>query len=79
MAESKGIIMNIVEELKYRKVIALIKKENFIELDHYFKYSGKQEVNNRLVSLTPTYRKDNTFKVINDMTKYKLKNYNVKN
>jgi hypothetical protein len=79
MAESKGIIMSIVEELKYRKVIALIKKENFIELDNYFKYSGKQEVNNRLVSLTPTYRKDNTFKVINDMTKYKLKNYNVKN
>tara|TARA_R110002050_G_scaffold202777_1_gene337975 strand:+ start:177 stop:383 length:207 start_codon:yes stop_codon:yes gene_type:complete len=67
--------MNIVEELKYRKIIALIKKENFIELDHYFKYSGMQEVNNRLVSLTPTYR-DNTFKVINDMTKYKLKNYN---
>ena len=66
--------MNIVEELKYRKIIALIKKENFIELDHYFKYSGMQEVNNRLVSLTPTYR-DNTFKVINDMTKYKLKNY----
>tara|TARA_R110000787_G_scaffold228309_1_gene336017 strand:+ start:199 stop:405 length:207 start_codon:yes stop_codon:yes gene_type:complete len=66
--------MNIVEELKYRKVIALIKKENFIELDHYFKYSGMQEVNNRLVSLTPTYR-DNTFKVINDMSKYKLKNY----
>ena len=65
---------SIVEELKYRKVIALIKKENFIELDHYFKYSGMQEVNNRLVSLTPTYR-DNTFKVINDMTKYKLKNY----
>ena len=75
MAESKRIIMNIVEELKYRKIIALIKKENFIELDHYFKYSGMQEVNNRLVSLTPTYR-DNTFKVINDMTKYKLKNYN---
>jgi len=74
MAESKRIIMNIVEELKYRKVIALIKKENFIELDHYFKYSGMQEVNNRLVSLTPTYR-DNTFKVINDMSKYKLKNY----
>ena len=65
---------SIVEELKYKKVIALIKKENFIEFDHYFKYSGKQEVNNRLVSLTPTYR-DNTFKVINDMTKYKLKNY----
>jgi len=74
MAESKRIIMNIVEELKYRKIIALIKKENFIELDHYFKYSGMQEVNNRLVSLTPTYR-DNTFKVINDMSKYKLKNY----
>tara|TARA_R110000868_G_C10658972_1_gene745642 strand:- start:354 stop:560 length:207 start_codon:yes stop_codon:yes gene_type:complete len=66
--------MNIVEELKYRKIIKLIKKENFIEFDHYFKYSGMQEVNNRLVSLTPTYR-DNTFKVINDMSKYKLKNY----
>ena len=65
---------SIVEELKYKIVIELIKKENFIELDHYFKYSGMQEVNNRLVYLTPTYRED-TFKVINDMTKYKLKNY----
>ena len=46
--------MNIVEQLKYRKVIELIKKENFIELD----------------------RIDNSFKKINDMTKYKLKNYN---
>tara|TARA_R110000851_G_C12964703_1_gene554655 strand:+ start:158 stop:367 length:210 start_codon:yes stop_codon:yes gene_type:complete len=67
--------MNIVEELKYRKVIELIKKENFIELDNYFKYSGKNEVNDRLVSLTPNYRIDNSFKKINDMTKYKLKNY----
>tara|TARA_R110000796_G_scaffold226484_1_gene342983 strand:- start:273 stop:488 length:216 start_codon:yes stop_codon:yes gene_type:complete len=65
---------SIVEELKYKKVIELIKKENFIEFDNYFKYSGKQEINNRLVYLTPTYR-DDTFKVINDMTKYKLKNY----
>ena len=65
---------SIVEELKYKIVIELIKKENFIELNHYFKYSGMQEVNNRLVYLTPTYRED-TFKVINDMTKYKLKNY----
>ena len=65
---------SIVEELKYKIVIELIKKENFIELNHYFKYSGMQEVNNRLVYLTPTYRDDN-FKIINDMTKYKLKNY----
>ena len=65
---------SIVEELKYKIVIELIKKENFIELNHYFKYSGMQEVNNRLVYLTPTYREDN-FKIINDMTKYKLKNY----
>ena len=65
---------SIVEELKYKIVIELIKKENFIELNHYFKYSGMQEINNRLVYLTPTYRED-TFKVINDMTKYKLKNY----
>ena len=65
---------SIVEELKYKKVIELIKKENFIEFDNYFKYSGMQEVNNRLVYLTSTYR-DDTFKVINDMTKYKLKNY----
>ena len=71
--------MSIVEELKYRRVIELIKKENFIELDNYFKYSGKNEINNRLVSLTPNYRIDNSFKKINDMTKYKLKNYNVKN
>lgn len=68
--------MSIVEELKYRKVIELIKKENFIELDNYFKYSGKQEINNRLVSLTPDYRSNKKFKIINNMTKYKLKNYN---
>tara|TARA_R100000541_G_scaffold43955_1_gene51098 strand:+ start:217 stop:426 length:210 start_codon:yes stop_codon:yes gene_type:complete len=68
--------MSLVEELKYRKVIELIKKENFIELNNYFKYSGKQEVNNRLVSLTPDYRSNKNFKIINDMTKYKLKNYN---
>ena len=67
--------MSIVEELKYKKIIELIKKENFIELDNYFKYSGKNEINNRLVSLTPNYRIDNSFKKINDMTKYKLKNY----
>ena len=65
--------MSIVEELKYRIVIELIKKENFIEFDHYFKYSGMEEVNNRFVSLTPLYRDDKSFNIINDMSKYKFK------
>tara|TARA_R110000796_G_C14345353_1_gene410883 strand:+ start:114 stop:323 length:210 start_codon:yes stop_codon:yes gene_type:complete len=67
--------MSIIEELKYRIIIELIKKENFIEFDNYFKYSGMEEVNNRFVYLTPLHREDKYFKIINNMTKYKLKNY----
>ena len=68
--------MNIIEELKYRKVIELIKKENFIELDNYFKYSGMQEEKNNFINSNLNNKSDNFFKIINDMTKYKLKNYN---
>ena len=54
-------------------------RKNTIELDDYFAYSGKIEINgkffkpsNDLLYLEKTIRK-------NDMKKYKLKNYNVKN
>jgi len=67
--------MNIVEELRQKIYLEKLYKKNCIDLDNYFKYSGKQEINNRLVALTPNYRIDKTFKVFNDMSKYKLKNY----
>ena len=67
--------MNIVEEFKQKIYFKKLFKKNYIDLDDYFNYSGKQEFNNRLVSLTPSYRIDRTLKVINDMSKYKLKNY----
>tara|TARA_Y100000385_G_C12836485_1_gene526882 strand:+ start:297 stop:515 length:219 start_codon:yes stop_codon:yes gene_type:complete len=66
---------SIVKELKYRKIIELIKKENFIDLDNYFKYSGKLEVGNKFKRVTEEYTYKLSYYIKNDMNKYKLKNY----
>lgn len=53
---------------------------NTIEFDHYFKYSGKQELNNKLIEVTPLYRVfEKHIPVNNDMKKYKLKKYYSRN
>ena len=66
---------SIVKELKYRKIIELIKKENFIDLDNYFKYSGKLEIGKKFKRVTGEYTYQVRFYIRNDMSKYKLKNY----
>ena len=52
-----------------------IYRENIIELDNYFVYSGKIEIGGKFVKPTNDliYQEKSTIK--NDMTKYKLKNY----
>ena len=52
-----------------------ITRKNTIELDHYFAYSGKIEINGKFVKPNDDliYREKSIIK--NDMTKYKLKNY----
>ena len=50
-------------------------KKNIIEMNNYFAYSGKQELNDTLVSLMPSYRNTKDVSINNDMTKYILKDY----
>ena len=59
MAKSKRIIMNIVEELRQKIYLEKLYKRNTIELDNYFKYSGKVEENVNLKNITPKYRLKN--------------------
>ena len=48
--------MNIVEELRQKIYFEKLYKRNTIELDNYFKYSGKVEENVNLKNITPKYR-----------------------
>ena len=48
-------------------------------MNDYFAYSGKQEINNKLVSLIPSYRNKKNVSINNDMSKYVLKDYNKNN
>tara|TARA_R110000823_G_scaffold9685_5_gene33554 strand:+ start:428 stop:667 length:240 start_codon:yes stop_codon:yes gene_type:complete len=68
----------IIQDLKYLKEIDSLNKQNIINLDNYFKYSGMQEHKDNIIAMTPLYRKkyvDKVAKVCNDMSKYKLKDY----
>ena len=56
MAESKRIIMNIVEELRQKIYLEKLYKRSVIDLDNYFKYSGQVEKSNNLKKMTPKYR-----------------------
>ena len=49
---SKALIKQLKEERYFKELY----KNNTIDMNNYFSYSGKHEVNNRLVSLTPKYR-----------------------
>ena len=68
----------IIQDLKYLNENNSLIKQNTIDLDNYFKYSGMQEYQNNIISMTPSYRKkdvNKVAKVYNDMSKYQLKNY----
>ena len=68
----------IIQELKYLNEINSLYKQNYIDLDNYFKYSGKQEYQDNIIAMTPSYRRkdvNKVAKVYNDMSRYKLKDY----
>tara|TARA_R100000544_G_C2168627_1_gene31130 strand:+ start:306 stop:464 length:159 start_codon:yes stop_codon:yes gene_type:complete len=48
--------MNIVEELRQKIYLEKLYKRSVIDLDNYFKYSGKVEKSINLKKLTPKYR-----------------------
>ena len=69
--------MNIVEELKLKKENELIEEAKTIKFANYFRYSGKQEIGNKFIFFKFDYEiiiKDK-IRIRNDMSKYKLKNY----
>lgn len=73
--ESKAMIDKLKEDRYFKEFY----KKNTIELNDYFAYSGKQEINNKLVSLIPFYRNKKNVSINNDMSKYVLKDYNNNN
>ena len=69
----------MIDKLKQDRYFKELYKQNTIELNDYFAYSGKQEINNKLVSLIPSYRNKKNISINNDMSKYVLKDYNNNN
>lgn len=71
--------LTMIAELKQQQELEKLYKKNTIDMNDYFAYSGKQEINNKLVSLIPSYRNKKNISINNDMSKYVLKDYNNKN
>jgi len=71
---------HIIKFLRLQQETNKVQQRNVIDLNHYFKYSGKQELNNKLIEVTPLHRVfEKYIPVKNDMKKYKLKKYYSKN
>jgi|TARA_R110000751_G_scaffold261108_1_gene360470 hypothetical protein len=69
----------MINKLKEDRYFKELHKNNIIDMNDYFAYSGKQEINNKLVSLIPSYRNKKNISINNDMSKYVLKDYNNNN
>jgi len=66
---------NVIKELKQQQELDKLYKQNTIELNDYFVYSGKQEVKNKFTRIYEDYNFSKNISVNNDMTKYVLKDY----
>jgi len=71
MAKSKGFIM--IEEFKQQKYLDQLYKNNTINMNNYFKYSGKLEIGKRFRFPKSEYVYIHRTIVKNDMSKYKFK------
>jgi hypothetical protein len=65
----------VIAELKQQQELDKLYKQNTIELNDYFAYSGKQEVKNKFTRIYEDYNFSKNISVNNDMTKYVLKDY----
>jgi hypothetical protein len=66
---------NVIAELKQQQELDKLYKQNTIELNDYFAYSGKQEVKNKFTRIYEDYNFSKNISVNNDMTKYVLRDY----
>ena len=65
--ESKAMI----DKLKQDKYFKQLYKDNTIDMNDYFAYSGKEEYNNTFVSLIPFYRNKKNISINNNNNKTK--------
>jgi len=65
----------VIKELKQKQELDKLYKQNTIELNDYFAYSGKQEVKNKFTRIYEDYNFNKNISVNNDMSKYVLKDY----
>jgi|TARA_Y100000289_G_C3845615_1_gene110794 hypothetical protein len=63
----------MIAELRQKKELDKLYKQNTIELNDYFAYSGKQERKNRFTKIFEEYNFNKNIRVNNDMSKYVLK------
>ena len=65
----------MIAQLKQQQELDKLYKQNTIELNDYFAYSGKQEVKNKFTRIYEDYNFNKNISVNNDMSKYVLKDY----
>ena len=65
----------MIAHIKQQKEFDKLYKQNTIELNDYFAYSGKQEVKNKFTRIYEDYNFNKNISVNNDMSKYVLRNY----
>ena len=65
----------MIAELRQKKKLEKLYKQNTIELNDYFAYSGKQEVKNKFTRIYEDFNFNKNISVNNDMSKYVLKDY----
>ncbi len=76
IADKSESATEFVKDVKTQRFLDKLYKDNIIELDDYFKYSGMRENKNKITKdpIEPPVT-NKILKVENDMSKYKLKNY----
>ena len=62
----------MIAELKQKKELDKLYKQNTIELNDYFAYSGKIEIKGKFVKPNDDYIYKEKIIIKNDMSKYKL-------
>lgn len=66
---------SVIKELKQKQELDKLYKQNTIELNDYFAYSGKHEIQNKFVKIYKDYNFNKNILVRNDMTRYVLRDY----
>ena len=61
---------SVIAEIKQQQELDKLYKQNTIELNDYFAYSGKQEVKNKFTRIYEDYNFSKNISVNNDMSKY---------